>query len=99
MTVTDVAEQPPVITSYGGSATAALSVPENQGTGRECVRPTWPSVATPADLRRRRNRDNLGESSLTAAACKGPESPRSTRRAERSLDGTSFRNGFTVSLR
>jgi hypothetical protein len=27
------------------------------------------------------------------------ESPRSTRRAERSLDGTPFRYGFTVSLR
>jgi hypothetical protein len=31
VTVTDVAEQPPVITSYGDSATAALLVPENQG--------------------------------------------------------------------
>jgi hypothetical protein len=27
------AEQPPVITSNGGGATAALSVPENQGAG------------------------------------------------------------------
>jgi len=60
VTVTDVAEQPPVITSNGGGATAALSVPENQGAGREGVRPNWPSVAAPADLRRHRNRDDLG---------------------------------------
>jgi len=33
VTVIDVAEQPPVIASNGGGATAALSVPENQGAG------------------------------------------------------------------
>ena len=37
MTVTDVAEQPPVITSSGGVATAALLVPEIQGAGRRKV--------------------------------------------------------------
>ncbi len=50
MTVADVAEQPPVITSYGRGATAALSAPEKQGAGREGVRPNWPSVAAPANL-------------------------------------------------
>jgi len=47
VTVTDVAEQPPVITSNGGGDTAALSVPENPGAGPEGVRPNRPSVVAP----------------------------------------------------
>ena len=51
VTVIDVAEQPPVITSNGGGATAALSVPENQGGGREGVRPNSRGYALPAVVR------------------------------------------------
>ena len=95
MTVTDVAEQPPVITSNGGGATAALSVPENQGAGREGVRPNWLQWPRPPTC--------AVTGTATTWARVHPQrprvrarSPRSTRRAVRSLGGTPFRDGFTV---
>lgn len=48
VTVTDVTEQPPVITSNGGGATAALSVPRTRGLGGR----TNQRLVTGSDARR-----------------------------------------------